>query len=98
MAAAFSPGELEYLLRNQHFRLIYDSNDERAETFDTLCKLGRSLLSGKAPPQELSIVSFSFFILPLSFCIDTNRVITPSPPKMFTARLLGLSCLIAPLF
>ena len=49
MAAAFSPAELEYLLRNQHFRLIYDSDDERPETVDTLCHLGRSLLSGRSP-------------------------------------------------
>jgi hypothetical protein len=47
VAAVFSPGELEYLLRNQHFRLIYDSDDQRPETVDTLCRLGRSLLSGR---------------------------------------------------
>ena len=47
VAAAFSPGELEVLLRNQHFRLIYDSDDDRPETVDALCHLGRSLLSGK---------------------------------------------------
>lgn len=53
VAAAFSPGELEVLLRNQSFRLIYDSDDERPETVDILCRLGRSLLSGKGVPGDL---------------------------------------------
>jgi hypothetical protein len=50
VAAAFSPGELEILLRNQGFRLIYDSDDERPETVDILSQLGRSLLSGSDRP------------------------------------------------
>jgi len=54
VAAAFSPGELEYLLRNQHFRLIYDSDDDRPEAVDKLCGLGRSLLAGRGIPSDLS--------------------------------------------
>lgn len=53
VAAAFSQGELEYLLRNQHFRLIYDSDDERPETVEKLCHLGRSLLAGRGIPRDL---------------------------------------------
>ncbi len=52
VAAAFSPGELECLLRNQQFRLIYDSDDERPETVDKLQQLGRSLLSGRGVPED----------------------------------------------
>jgi len=53
VAAAFSPGELEFLLHSQHFRLIYDSGDDRPETVDKLCRLGRSLLSGQGVPPDL---------------------------------------------
>jgi hypothetical protein len=53
VAAAFSPGELEYLLRNQTFRLIYDSDDERPETAEKLHELGRSLLSGQGVRRDL---------------------------------------------
>jgi hypothetical protein len=48
----FSAGEIEYLLRNQQFRLIYDSGDERSETAESLCRLGRSLLAGKGIPKD----------------------------------------------
>jgi hypothetical protein len=53
VASTFSPGEMEVLLRNQYFRLIYDSADERPETVEKLCRLGRSLLSGHGVPDDL---------------------------------------------
>jgi hypothetical protein len=51
-AGAFSPSELEVVLRDGAFRLIYDSGNGGDEVFQSLCKRGQDLLAGRDAPVD----------------------------------------------